>query len=216
MTDKKGNESNVVQLTVTRIGVPTVAAAVDDHDRIAGQKASNNWPSDANKSSRLIHFHFVELLHAWNLNPFRRELSTATVDEYAETKGVTRFVFCSKQSLEDFLDFYGLDDFVVHKGETIDTPEGSTWWCVHFTNKFGEPEANSFLTTYRDAMNTLAVIHDERERAIVNDGGKVGFICADHFAARETYELMRIRKARESLAAGNITALHGELNNGKR
>lgn len=204
------DSTNVIPLAFTKVSAvaplrPTVSASIDDHDTLSGCKTSGNWPREANPLSLRMHFHFVELLEAWNLNPFKRnnDMATATVDEYAETKGVSRFVFVTKESLEDFLDFYGLDDFVIHKGETIDTPDGSTYWCVHLANSFGKPEAESFLTTYRSAMNTLSAIHDERERAIQTDGGKIGFICVDHFAARETHELMRIRKAREILGAPN-------------
>jgi hypothetical protein len=70
-------------------------------------------------------------------------------------------------------------------------------------NKFAASDVQQFMDIYKSAMNTLAVIHDERERAIVNDGNKVGFICVDHFTAREVAELMRIRQAREKLGAPN-------------
>jgi hypothetical protein len=189
--------------------IPKMAADIADHDRLSGYKTSLNWPDELPTHTKHIHFHFVELLEAWNLNPFKRDMTVSTVDEYAETHGETRFAFCSKESREDFLEFYGLDDFVVRRDDPVDEVDVypnanvSKFWLLTLTNKFGKPEVESFLTTYRSAMNTLVAIHDERERAIRNDGGKIGFLCVDHFAARETHELMRIRHAREMLGAPN-------------
>jgi hypothetical protein len=178
--------------------VPKMAADITDHDRLSGFKSSAAWPAELPEHTKLIHFHFVELIHAWNLNPFKRDMpAVASVDESAEAEGRSRFAFVTKGNRDGFLEFYGLDDFVLFE------QSDENFFYVELTNKFNREEANQFLTTYRSAMNTLAVIHEERERAIRNDGGKVGFICVDHFAAREVHELMRIRQAREMLGAPN-------------
>lgn len=174
---------------------PKTPASLNEHDQLAGYKSAQVWPSDANPHSLAMHYHFCELLGAWNLNPFKRieSIGVAGVDEIAETNGVTLFNFVSSAAREDFLDFYGLDDFVVSK------KDGAFYW-VTLTNSFGTPEVTAFLDVYKSAMNSLANIEDERTRAIRNDGNKVGFICADHFNARELNELIKIRAAREALA----------------
>ena len=192
--------------SVSPSDIPTVSADIVDHEASTGFRSSNAWPaSDETHDSHselLIHFHFCELIHAWNLNPYKRDVSTGTVsvDEYAEHLGISRFAFLSKESREDFLDFYGLDDFVVNRVDA-DSEKNNPYFFLTLTNKFHPNAVRDFLTVYKTSMNTLAVIHDERERAIRNDGNKVGFITADHFSLREATELTNIRKAREKLGA---------------
>jgi hypothetical protein len=138
------------------------------------------------------------------LNPYRRAESqgVATIDEYAEHLGLSRFAFLSKEAREDFLDYYGLTDFVVSRVDADPAPSSDNpYWFVTLTNKFHPNDVRAFLDVYKSAMNTLAVIHDERERAIHNDGNKVGFITADHFNQRELTELVKIKAAREQLGA---------------
>jgi hypothetical protein len=178
--------------------LPKMAADITDHDRLSGNRTTENWPEHLPHQTKLIHFHFCELAHAWNLNPFRRDASPVSVDESAEAEGRSRLAFCSKVARNDFLDYYSLDDFVLFERED------EHFFYIELTNKFDPREAQVFLNIYRSAMNALAVIHDERTRAIRNDGGKVGFIAVDHFAARETHELMRIKQARIELGAGQI------------
>lgn len=189
--------------------VPTISADIVDHEVSQGFRSSKAWPPGGTTHHELlIHFHLCELIHGWNLNPYRRDSSTATVDEYAEHLGITRFAFMSKEAREDFLDYYGLTDFVVSRvdadpNQNNNQPESNNqpYWFITLTNKFHPASVRDFLDVYKSAMNTLAVIHDERERAIRNDGNKLGFITADHFTAREAAELTRIRAAREKLSA---------------
>lgn len=181
--------------------LPKMSADIQDHDRLSGYRTTENWPEHLPHHTKLIHFHFCELVHAWNLNPFRRDTSTVTIDETAETYGISRVVFSSNTARNDFLDYYALDDFVVRD---IKSNESSTYFWVELTNKFHPREAQYFLDVYKSAMNTLAVIHDERIRAIRHEGGKIGFITVDHFNAREVNELMRIKQARMELGAGKL------------
>ena len=183
--------------------VPTISADISDHEVSQGFRSSNAWPPSDDKhdshSELLIHFHLCELIHGWNLNPYRRDTSTATIDEYAEHLGLSRFAFLSKEAREDFVDYYGLTDFVTSR---VDPASGADqYFYLTLTNKFHPNAVRDFLTTYKSAMNALAVIHDERERAIHNDGNKVGFITADHFTSRELTELTKVRAAREKLGA---------------
>lgn len=179
--------------------VPQMAADIRDHDHMMGSRTALIWPQHLEVSTMLIHFHFVELLHAWNLNPFKRDMGVAAVDEFAEEQGVSRFSFTSKESLDDFVDYYELSDFVVSK---FFAERSDAFSFLTLSNKFTRDQANEFLDVYKSAMNTLAVINEERTRAIRHDGGKVGFVSADHFNAREKNELNRITFARQKLGAG--------------
>lgn len=178
---------------------PTIPAKINDHDQLAGHKSAQVWPTDANPHSLAIHYHFCELLAAWNLNPFKRveAIGVAGVDEIAETKGVTLFNFVSSCAREDFINCYGLEEFVVRKRD-------AAFYWVTLTNSFGKPEVTEFLDVYKSAMQSLAVIEDERNRAIRNDGNKIGFICADHYVSRELNELMKIKYARDLLAGARV------------
>jgi hypothetical protein len=184
----------------------TVPADIRDHDLLSGNPTSKSWPKSTNShASQLIHFHFCELIHAWNLNPFRRieARGVAAVDELAEERGESLFSFTSKEGRDDFIGYYGLEDFVLPREDKGNTP--FRW--LRLANQFALTDINAFMTTYRNAMMTLSIIHDERLRAIKNDGNKVGFLMTDHFCARELHELMRIRQAREKLGAGFIERL---------
>jgi hypothetical protein len=171
--------------------LPNVAANVTDHDVLNGAKVRQRWPSELSHVTYKVHLHFLELIFAWNL----RSIDTTTVDEYAESFGISRFVFTNEQSRSDFVDYYDLSDFVV--GETADG-----FHYLTLTNKFSDADVNEFLAVYDSAMSALSQLHTERLNAIRIDGGRIGYICIDHYSARETAEINRIQSARQKLGAG--------------
>lgn len=183
--------------------VPKMAAGIDDHDKLNGNKARSNWPVHKQEQTLKIHLHFCELLDSWNFNPRKRQesLGNATVDEYAETQGKTRFVFCTIEARNDFIEMYQLEDFVV---ATHDPNVASAYYFLELANQFSRDDANNFLDVYRQAVNTLAVLNEESQRAIRNDGGKVGFVTCDHYVTLQTFELSRISLARQTLGATRI------------
>lgn len=178
-------------------------AQVFDHDNLASHATStvNTWPQNLDGSTLQIHYHFCEMLFAWNVNPFKRDMGVAAVDSVAESSGVTRFSFTTKESLDDFLDFYALDDFVVRR---IDAPRSDSFHFVELTNKFLPSDVRQFFAVYRGCMQNLTVINDERRRALINDGNRVGHAFVDHFCAREAHELRTIKLARMTLGAGHV------------
>ena len=179
----------------------SIPASINDHDALNGHSSRTNWPDNLHPVTLKVHFHLCELLHAWNAYPFKRveSFGIAAVDEWSERMGQTRFSFTSEESLTDFLDLYGLDDFELKRSGPNN---GTDFWWLTLTNKFAREDVNEFLKVYAACMNNLAVINDERLRAIRTDGGKVGFICVDHFSAREAAELIRIKQARMILGEG--------------
>lgn len=186
--------------------LPVMAANIDDHDKLSGNRTREIWPAELPNSTMQMHFHWCELLHAFNLSVNRRSFATATVDEYAETMGTSRFVFTSKADRDDFIDRYNLSDFIVevttneHDAITLSENLPVFWWLT-LANRFNPEKVTAFLNTYRSAMNTLAIVQEERNRALRNDGGKVGYILADHFSEREMNALTTIGKARQVLGA---------------
>jgi hypothetical protein len=180
--------------------VPKMAADITDHDKLMGNKASLNWPDHLQPETLKLHLHFCELIDGWNLRPDRvgNGTGTATVDEYAETNGVSRFSFVSKADRTNWLTYYFLDDFVA---DTIDANHGSPYYFVELRNVYPKSQVRHFLDVYRSAINCLAALNEESQRAIRNDGGKVGFVTVDHFAARQVHELNRISLARQMLGA---------------
>jgi hypothetical protein len=185
-------------------GIPLQPAQVDEHDNFRAIPTRSEWPANLAPSTLKLHLHFCELVDAWNLNPFRRDTGVASVDQYAETLGKSRFSFTSKIALDDWLEYYMLDDFVVVRNEAT---RSQAFHFITLTNKFLPSEIEQFLTTYRDAMQSLTVLEEERRRAIIMDGNKVGHLHVDHFNARETYELMRIKRARIQLGASGLERL---------
>ena len=171
-------------------------AQIDDHDSFSAHPVKNAWPSNLAPSTLKLHQVF-----AWSLNPFRLDTGTASVDQYAETQGKSRFSFTSKIALDDFLEYYMLDDFVVNR---TDASRSDAFHFLTLTNKFLPSEIEQFFAVYRDAINALTVINEERMRAIRFDGNKVGHVFVDHFSARETHELMRIKMARIQLGASGL------------
>lgn len=193
--------------------LPTEAANVEAHDYSIGARITQSWPIHLNRSTMRMHMHFCELLYSWNLSPFKRERGVATVDELAETEGLTRFYFHSKADAGNFIDHFGLEDFVTVEPSqtgTLNELTGRPFWFLHLTNKFDTREVHEFLGVYMSAINALKVIYDERRRAVTNDNGQIGFVTAEHFTSREVMELSRIRAAREKLGVG-----FKELNNGR-
>lgn len=191
-----------------------IPAQITDHDEMAGFPASKAWPSDSSEHSLRLHLHFCELIHAWNLSPYRREAQrsqVASVNQEAETRGESQFSFVSLADRTAFVKHFGLDDFV---SDTFDPKSGepgvepfteiSHFYLLTLNNKLGRLEINAFFRTYQNAMNNLSIIETERRRAISNDGNRVGFITSEHFAGREMFELSRIRTARVQLGAGQI------------
>ncbi|GHF92409.1 hypothetical protein [Streptomyces griseosporeus] len=176
--------------------MPKMPADIADHDSTRGWRTALDWPAHLPQHTLKIHYHFCELLTAWNLNPNRRDTSTVTIDESAEALGITRFVFCSNKGRDDFLDFFSLDDFVVRLWD-----DGTYAW-LELTNKFNKAEAEQFLTTLRECVNMLSVIQEERNRAIRNDNGKIGYVLVEHFTSREFDVLLRIKQARSMLGMG--------------
>ncbi|MFG2268083.1 hypothetical protein [Streptomyces sp. NPDC048720] len=177
-----------------------IPAQIHDHDSIAMHPVKSVWPSNLAPSSLKMHQHFCELLMAWNINPFRSDPGTAAVDGVAETSGITRFSFTSRESMDAFIHFYGLRDFIV---EVVHAKRSDSFHFLTLTNKFLPSDVEKFFTVYRECMMNLTSIQEERMRALRVDGGKIGHAFADHFAARETNELMRIRHARTELGAGH-------------
>lgn len=182
---------------------PTKAAQIEDHDRLNGCRSSESWPTWLHANTLRIHWHWCELLEAWNLNPFKRQESfgAATVDESAEAEGITRFVFPNVENRNDFIEAYHLEDFIRHLYNP--SSEGD-FFALTLVNNFDKTDAAEFLNVLKHATNQLAVIHDERMRAIRNDGGRVGFITVDHFNRRELHEMLRITQARNMLGAKYI------------
>lgn len=176
---------------------PNLPADVNAHDRSVSDRVLERWPIERTKASRDIHHHFCELIFAWNMNPFKDEVGVASVDEFAENFGMSRFAFVSKRDADAWLESYGLDDFVVRCDDT-----SGEFYYVTLSNQFVTSEVNEFLAVYNAAMTSITLLQAERKRAIINDGGRVGFACIDHFAAREVHELLRIKAARENLGAG--------------
>lgn len=178
-----------------------VPAQISDHDSISAHPLNGVWPTNLSPSTLKLHQHFVELIATWNANPFRRDMGTAAVDQFAETLGKSRFSFTTKESLDDFLQFYMLDDFVLTK---VHASRSDAFHYLELTNKFLPSEIEQFFTIYRDAMNALAQIEVERNRAIRIDGNRVGYITADHFTQRAAHELHRIMQARQNLGANTF------------
>lgn len=180
--------------------LPKVPATVTQHDHSIGDRVKLNWPAHFQASTMYIHMHLCELLYAWNLNPYRPALSAATVDEYSETLGLTRFVFPTRGDAQAFINQYAIIDFVV--SEQFSPEDNEAAWAVTFTNRFERDEVNGFLEIYNRAVVALTTIYDEQRRAVSIDNGKFGFVTADHFTTRETIELAKIRTAREKLGRG--------------
>lgn len=192
--------------------IPQMAMDIVEHDVTTGRRSAENWPDDLPKHTLMIHLHLCELIDSWNINPHRRLESqgVATIDQFAETLGITRFAFTSKEGREDFLEFYGLEDFEVERIDAREPREasdgggiipGDPYWYIRLSNKFAKEDVQTFLDVYRSALNTLAALNEERARAIRHDGGRVGFTCIEHFTIQELHELTRIRQAREQLGA---------------
>lgn len=181
-----------------------IPAQISDHDSISAHPLNGVWPANLSPSTLKLHQHFVELIATWNVNPYRRDNGEAAVDQFAETLGKSRFSFTSKESLNDFLQFYMLDDFVVN---TIHASRSDAFHYLELTNKFLPSEIEQFFTVYRDAMHALAVIEEERNRAIRIDSNKVGYLTADHFTMRAGHELHRIQQARIMLGAIGLERL---------
>lgn len=170
--------------------IPKLPFDVSDHDKLCGQRSATNWPDYLPRHTLLVHSHWCELLHSWNLNPFRTEDREACVDIGAETTGMTCFIFPTKADANDFLDYNSIDDFVEDLFESTGT------FCLILKNKFDEEKAKTFFSTYSSAMNALAIVEEERRRAIRNDGGKVTYVSVQHFSDREIFHLLRIKQAR--------------------
>lgn len=203
--------TNCLELINTKLDelLPNVGANVSDRDVLNKGQIKERWPDELASHTLLVHYHFHELIFAWNINPYRRNPGSASVDEYAEQFGLTRLAFCGKADADAFIDHYMLDDFIVK----IDDIAGSEFYFVTFSNKFATSDVNEFLEVYNSAMNAIAALHQERNRAIRNDGGRVGFACIDHYAQREGQELNRIFYARQKLGAG-YKALNENPNGG--
>jgi hypothetical protein len=176
-------------------------AQIHDHDNFRAVPTKSEWPSNLAPSTLKLHLHFCELVDSWNLNPFRRDTGVAAVDQFAETQGISRFSFTSKIALDDFLDYNLLDDFIVSRNEAS---RSDAFHFVTLTNKFLPSEIEAYFTIYREAMESLTVLEEERHRAIRMDANKVGYVTIDHFCARETHELMRIKRARSALGASGL------------
>jgi hypothetical protein len=182
-------------------GVPTmlVPAQVQEHDKLTGFQSTDAWPDNLAPSTLKIHMHFLELVTAWNYNPHRTEYGVASVDQFAESNGISRFAFCSRASATAFIAHYELDDFIV---ERIDAPRSDAFHFITLSNRFLPSEVARFFQVYDSAMLELSAIENERRGATRVDGNKVGFVLVDHFTWRETYQLMRIKQSRKNLGSG--------------
>lgn len=181
--------------------LPKVPAAIDEHDRNVGNRVHNNWPEYLQRSTLQVHLHLCELIDSWRMHPERRSDGFAGANEVAETEGISAFDFDVVTDRSDFIDHYELDDFVVTQTQ-YETHNGEQSYYLVLSNKFTPTEVNGFLDVYKRAINSLAIIADQRRRAMNVDGGKVGFITAEHFSSREAIELKRIEQARSVLGAG--------------
>jgi hypothetical protein len=187
--------------------MPIVPASLGIGDNFSVEPVAERWPIELPTHTRQIHMHFRELVYAWQINPFRNTDSsqTVTVDEFAETSGISRFVFEDAQDAGNFIDHFALEDFV----KVDATPTGSNhpttgrpFFYIELTNKFAREDVAEFIEVYSSAIMALSVIHDERRRAISMDNGRYGFVTSDHFTARETLALCEIAGARIKLGAG--------------
>lgn len=192
-----------------------VAARIDEllpklpgHAEVHANNVHTRWPLHLPYQTYRIHIHLRELLYAWNLSPCNTGGRDSSVDEFAETEGITRFVFSGRSDPGNFMDFHGLNDFLVGEIEGLSSPAGSFFYLT-LTNKFHEDDVNKFLGVYGRSINTLAIIYEERRRAVQMDGGKIGFITADHFTTREQIALNNLRAAREALGAGFKGGVNG-------
>lgn len=178
--------------------LPKAPASFEQHDHSIGDRAANNWPEHLHRSTLLVHLHLCELLDSWRINPLRYASSRIWVNEDQEREGLTHFEFQSKTDLNAFIDHYKLADFIVLIGSYL----GDSGGYLNLSNKFERDETNKFLETYNACVNRLAIIADERRRAIVIDGGKIGFMTVDHYSVRERNELEQITRARCLLGLG--------------
>lgn len=185
--------------------LPKTPADVETHDHFNGDRIAQNWPTELSREAMRVHMHFCELVYAWKLNPARTSHGDATVDEFAESNGISRFIFESRGDAGDFIDHFGLEDFIT----TWATKTGAShpvterpFWYIELTNKFAPSDVHEFLGAYNSAIMALSVIYDERRRAVSIDDGKFGFVTADHFTARENIELNKITAARQKLGLG--------------
>lgn len=189
--------------------LPKIPQSIDAHDKVTGCRSQNNWPQEFHRSTLIVHLHLCELLFAWRLRPEGKHADKVSVDEYAETLGRSRFIFGSKSDAGDFIDHYGLEDFVLTEpkatGQTESTPDGKSvtvFYFVEFTNKFHRDDVNDFIRAYNLHLLNLSVVYEERRRAVSIENGKFGYVHADHFSEREVHELNAIRAAREKLGVG--------------
>lgn len=186
-------------------------AQVDERDGFALSPVANSWPPNLAVSTSKLHHHFCELVYAWNMNPFKRRnpdaepspesIGVAAVDVTAEAEGRSRFSFLSKQDLDDFLDHYTLDDFVLH---VIEASRSDAFCFVELNNKFLHSNIEQFFTIYRDAMMNLTVVEEQRRRALVMDGNKVGHVFVDYYTEVAVHEMNRIKAARQTLGASGV------------
>lgn len=187
--------------------MPIVPASLGVGDLFRVEQVAERWPIELPTHTRQIHMHFRELAFAWQISPFRNTESsqTVSVDEFAETSGISRIIFETPQDAGNFVDHFDLEDFLLRKA----TPTGSNhpttgrpFFYIELTNRFAREDVAAFIEVYSAAIMALSVIHAERRRAISMDNGRYGFVTSDHFTARETMELCKIAGARTKLGAG--------------
>lgn len=184
--------------------LPKLPAAIDAHDHFSGDRVKNNWPEELGRTSMTIHLHLCELIDVWRVSSQRSSTTEITVDEVAETRGRSVFVFGSKSDAGDFVDHFLLEDFLLvePKATGFVGPDDTVFFYIELTNKFHRDDVNNFLEVYNQAIMALTVIYEERRRALSVDNGKYGFVTASHFSARETIELNKISAARQKLGLG--------------
>lgn len=184
--------------------LPKIPAAIDVHDRLSGDRVKKNWPDELSRTSMVVHLHLCELIDAWRVSSQRVSTTEITVDEVAETRGRSVFVFGSKSDAGDFIDHFLLEDFILVEPTATGFvgPDDTVFFYIELTNKFYRNDVNDFMEVYNKAIMSLSVIYEERRRALSMDNGKYGFVTASHFNARETIELNKISGARQKLGLG--------------
>lgn len=198
-----GQALNVLNGRIDEL-LPIAPAGLEISDSFSLERVSDRWPIELPATTRQVHMHWRELIFAWRISPFRESHGSEqiTVDEFAETSGISRFVFESKQDAGDFLDHFDLGDFVTARPTetgSVHSATGRPYFYIELTNKFPAENVKAFLEVYASAIMALTVIYDERRRAVSMDNGKFGYVTAHHFTARERIELDRIIFARQNL-----------------
>lgn len=168
----------------------------------------DRWPDYEDKSTLDMHMHWCDLVTEWNLLPFRVNGDTVSINEAAETFGVTKVEFVSEDSLNEFVDHFELHEFVTLSKPNETTRGGFITLC----NSFPESDVAEFLRILNEVKSSLSVIYDERRRATIQMGGKVSYVLSSHFATREQVDLDRVTTAREFLGA---TLVRSELDEAK-